>query len=102
MGADPITPREDDMPFLNTSATPSAELHYVDLGSGQPVVLIHGWPLSHRMWESTINALTDGGYRAVAYDRRGFGESGKPNGGYDYDAFASDLKDLMTSLDLTD
>lgn len=90
------------MPFLKTSAAPGTDLHYVDLGSGQPVVLIHGWPLSHRMWESTIVALTDAGYRAVAYDRRGFGESGKPNGGYDYDTFASDLNDLMTALDLKD
>jgi len=63
-------------------------------------VLIHAWPLSSRMWESTINALTDAGYRAIAYDRRGFGDSGRPNSGYDYDAFTSDLNDLMTALDL--
>ena len=65
-------------------------------------MLIHGWPLSGRMWESQVNALTDAGYRCIAYDRRGFGESGKPSGGYDYDTFASDLNDLMTSLDLRD
>lgn len=90
------------MPFIHTTAEPATDLHYVDLGTGQPVVLIHGWPLSHRMWESTIIALVDAGYRTIAYDRRGFGESGKPNGGYDYDTFASDLNDLMTSLDLRD
>ena len=90
------------MPRVRTTASPSTELHYVDLGSGQPVVLIHGWPLSHRMWESQITALCDGGYRCIAYDRRGFGESGKPSGGYDYDSFASDLNDLMTQLDVHD
>jgi peroxiredoxin len=77
-------------------------LYYDDVGSGQPVVLIHGWPLSQRMWESQILALSDGGYRCIAYDRRGFGDSGKPSGGYDYDSFASDLNDVMTQLDLHD
>jgi non-heme chloroperoxidase len=90
------------MPFLKTSGSPATEIHYQDIGEGQPVVLIHGWPLSHRMWESQINALTAAGYRCVAYDRRGFGESGRPTGGYDYDTFASDLNDLMTQLDLND
>ncbi|HKH92358.1 MAG TPA: alpha/beta hydrolase [Gemmatimonadaceae bacterium] len=90
------------MPFLKTTATPSTELHYVDRGSGQPIVLIHGWPLSHRMWEAQITALTDAGYRCIAYDRRGFGESGRPAGGYDYDTFASDLNDLVTQLDVRD
>jgi non-heme chloroperoxidase len=90
------------MPQLKTTAAPSTELYYQDLGQGQPVVLIHGWPLSHRMWESQVNALTVAGYRCIAYDRRGFGESGKPAGGYDYDTFASDLNDLITQLDLRD
>ena len=90
------------MPYLKTTANPPTDLHYVDLGSGQPVMLIHGWPLSHRMWESQIAALTDAGYRCIAYDRRGFGDSGKPAGGYDYDSFSSDLNDLMTQLDVRD
>ena len=90
------------MPFLETTAAPRTNLHYVDMGTGRPVVLIHAWPLSHRMWEGTMNALTDAGFRAIAYDRRGFGDSGKPNGGYDYDTFTSDLNDLMTALDLYD
>lgn len=90
------------MPHVKTTGAPSTLIYYQDLGSGQPVVLIHGWPLSHRMWESQITALTGAGYRCVAYDRRGFGESGRPAGGYDYDAFASDLNDLMTHLDLRD
>ncbi|GLC25788.1 alpha/beta fold hydrolase [Roseisolibacter agri] len=88
------------MPVLTTTAAPTTELYYQDLGEGAPVVLIHGWPLSHRMWESQINALLDAGHRVIAYDRRGFGSSGQPAGGYDYDTFASDLNDLMTTLDL--
>lgn len=90
------------MPFVKTTASPSTDLHYVDAGRGKPVVLIHGWPLSHRMWESQINALTEAGFRCIAYDRRGFGESGRPDGGYDYNTFASDLNDLITQLDLRD
>jgi len=90
------------MSFVKTKGAHATEIHYQDLGKGQPVVMIHGWPLSHRMWESQVSALTDAGYRCVAYDRRGFGESGKPVGGYDYDTFASDLNDLMTQLDLRD
>jgi non-heme chloroperoxidase len=90
------------MPHLTTTSSPATEIYYQDLGRGQPVVLIHGWPLSHRMWEAQITALTDAGYRCVAYDRRGFGESGRPAGGFDYDTFASDLNDLMTHLDLRD
>jgi peroxiredoxin len=97
-----LIPFEDDMPYIKTTAAPTTDLHYVDLGSGQPVVLIHGWPLSHRKWESQIAALTDAGYRCIAYDRRGFGDSGKPAGGYDYDTFASDLNDLVTQLDVRD
>ncbi|MDF1502360.1 alpha/beta hydrolase [Roseisolibacter sp. H3M3-2] len=87
------------MPTIETSQSPTT-LFYQDLGQGTPVVLIHGWPLSHRMWESQINALLEAGHRVVAYDRRGFGDSGRPAGGYDYDTFASDLNDLMTRLDL--
>lgn len=88
------------MPHIKTTGAPATELYYQDLGKGQPVVLIHGWPLSHRMWEGQINALTAAGFRCIAYDRRGFGESGKPAGGYDYDTFASDLNDLLNQLDL--
>ena len=90
------------MPSLRTTGAAATDLYYQDAGEGQPVVLIHGWPLSHRMWEAQVNALTDAGYRCVAYDRRGFGDSGKPASGYDYDIFTSDLNDLMTSLDLRD
>lgn len=88
------------MPFVKTTGTHATDIHYYDQGQGQPVVLIHGWPLSHRMWEGQINALLDAGYRCIAYDRRGFGESAKPATGYDYDTLASDLNDLMTHLDV--
>lgn len=89
------------MPYKCSSAKPSAEIYYEDSGgSGQPIVLIHGWPLSGRMWEAQINALTAAGFRCVSYDRRGFGASGKPAGGYDYDTMTSDLRDLIEHLDL--
>lgn len=90
------------MPYVKTTGAHATEIHYHDIGHGQPVVLIHGWPLSLRSWESQVNALTEAGYRCVAYDRRGFGNSGQPAGGYDYDTFASDLHDVMTQLDLRD
>ena len=90
------------MPFALTTDTNRTEVYYEDVGNGKPVVLIHGWPLSHRMWEAQINGLVEAGYRCVAYDRRGFGRSGQPNAGYDYNTFASDLNDLMNHLDLSD
>jgi len=76
------------------------ELHYEDHGSGKPVVLIHGWPLSGRSWEAQVPALIAAGHRVVTYDCRGFGWSSQPWGGYDYDTFAADLDALMTHLDL--
>lgn len=88
------------MPRVRTTSSPSVELYYEDHGSGQPVVLIHGWPLSHRMWEGQISALVAAGFRCIAYDRRGFGESERPSAGYDYDTFAADLQALLTTLDL--
>jgi pimeloyl-ACP methyl ester carboxylesterase len=69
--------------------------------STQPtIVFIHGWPLSHEMWENQVAYFADRGYRCVAYDRRGFGKSSKPWGGYDYDTFADDLKDVIEELEL--
>lgn len=90
------------MPFVTTHSTPPVRLYFEDHGAGQPVVLIHGWPLSHRMWEGQIAALVEGGFRVIAYDRRGFGESERPSTGYDYDTFANDLHDIVTTLDLKD
>jgi non-heme chloroperoxidase len=80
----------------------SIELYYEDHGTGKPVVLIHGWPLSGRSWEKQVPVLLDAGYRVITYDRRGFGDSSRPTFGYDYDTFAEDLQSLMTELDLRD
>jgi pimeloyl-ACP methyl ester carboxylesterase len=92
------------MPKLvaNISGSEPVELHYTDQGSGRPVVLIHGWPLSGRSWENQVPALVDAGFRVITYDRRGFGESSQPWGGYDYDSFAADLEALLRYLDLED
>jgi pimeloyl-ACP methyl ester carboxylesterase len=92
------------MAFLHVGSENSApiELYYEDHGSGSPVVLIHGWPLSSRSWENQVPALVDAGYRVVTYDRRGFGSSSQPWDGYDYDTFAADLDALIGHLDLRD
>jgi peroxiredoxin len=78
------------------------ELFYEDHGSGQPVVLIHGYPLDGRSWEKQEAALLEAGFRVIAYDRRGFGQSSQPTIGYDYDTFAADLRVIMDTLDLRD
>jgi non-heme chloroperoxidase len=78
------------------------ELHYEDHGSGQPVVLIHGYPLDGTSWERQEGPLLDLGYRVITYDRRGFGGSSKVATGYDYDTFAADLHAVLEALDLTD
>jgi non-heme chloroperoxidase len=77
------------------------EIYYEDLGSGSPVVLIHGWPLNGDAWEKQTAALLAAGHRVITYDRRGFGRSSKPGVGYNYDAFAADLNSLLSTLDLT-
>jgi non-heme chloroperoxidase len=78
------------------------ELHYEDHGDGQPIVLIHGYPLNGRSWERQERALLAAGYRAINYDRRGFGLSSQPTSGYDYDTFAADLNALLDHLALDD
>ncbi|GFJ95935.1 alpha/beta fold hydrolase [Phytohabitans rumicis] len=78
------------------------EIYYEDHGSGQPIVLIHGYPLNGDSWEKQERVLLPAGYRVVRYDRRGFGRSSKPTTGYDYDTFASDLKILLDHLGLDD
>jgi pimeloyl-ACP methyl ester carboxylesterase len=80
----------------------SIDLYYEDHGTGKPVILIHGWPLSGRAWEKQVLVLLSQGYRVITYDRRGFGDSSKPTVGYDYDTFALDLHKLITKLDLRD
>jgi non-heme chloroperoxidase len=78
------------------------EIYYEDHGAGQPVVLIHGYPLSGRGWDKQVPVLLDAGYRVITYDRRGFGKSSQPASGYDYDTFAADLNALLEYLDLRD
>lgn len=91
------------MPELTIPGEVPVTLNYSDSGGdGRPVVLIHGWPLSGRAWDRQVAALTDAGFRAITYDRRGFGHSSQPSDGYDYDTLASDLNELMIGLDLTD
>jgi pimeloyl-ACP methyl ester carboxylesterase len=77
-------------------------LYYEDHGSGQPIVLIHGFPLSGRAWERQERALLEAGFRVITYDRRGFGKSSQPSVGYEYDTFAADLNALVEALDLHD
>ncbi|WP_405535152.1 alpha/beta hydrolase [Streptomyces sp. NBC_00075] len=92
------------MPHITVGEENSAqiELYYEDHGSGQPVVLIHGYPLDGHSWEKQLPPLLQAGHRVITYDRRGFGRSSKPATGYDYDTFAADLDHLLTTLDLTD
>lgn len=81
----------------------STDLYVQDTGgTGRPVVLIHGWPLSHEAWADQVPALTGAGYRVVAYDRRGFGRSDKTRSGYDYDTLTQDLSAVLEELDLRD
>jgi pimeloyl-ACP methyl ester carboxylesterase len=79
----------------------SIDLYYEDHGSGPPVVLIHGWPLSGASWEKQTAALLAAGHRVITYDRRGFGRSSQPAIGYTYDTFAADLNAVLTKLNLT-
>ena len=78
------------------------EIYYEDHGTGQPVVLIHGYPLNGASWEKQARVLLDAGYRVITYDRRGFGQSSQPTTGYDYDTFAADLNTLLEHLDVHD
>ena len=92
------------MPFVRAGTENSAgiEIYYEDHGAGQPVVLIHGYPLSGRAWDRQVPLLLEAGYRVITYDRRGFGKSSQPAAGYDYDTFAADLHTLLEHLDLHD
>jgi len=92
------------MPFIKVGQenSGSIDLYYEDHGAGQPVVLIHGYPLSGRAWDKQVPELIDDGRRVITYDRRGFGKSSQPATGYDYDTFAADLQTLLETLDLRD
>ncbi|WP_375421850.1 alpha/beta fold hydrolase [uncultured Sphingomonas sp.] len=81
------------MPYVKTRD--GTDLYVKDWGSGRPVILIHGWPLSADSWDAQAMALAEAGFRAIAYDRRGFGRSGQPWTGYDYDTLTDDLADVM-------
>lgn len=87
---------------VGTENSTDIELHYEDKGAGQPVVLIHGYPLDGNSWEGQTPALLAAGHRVITYDRRGFGKSSQPSTGYDYDTFAADLNTVMETLDLRD
>jgi len=80
----------------------SIELYYEDHGKGQPVILIHGYPLSGASWEKQVPVLLNAGHRVITYDRRGFGSSSQPTTGYNYDTFAEDLHKLIAHLELRD
>ncbi|ASV31776.1 alpha/beta fold hydrolase [Maribacter cobaltidurans] len=89
------------MPFItNKKAKEAVDIFYEDYGEGQPVILIHGWPLSRKSWEHQVWKIVEEGYRCISYDRRGFGISSAPWGDYDYSALASDLDTLIEGLEL--
>jgi non-heme chloroperoxidase len=92
------------MPYVRVGKENSGniELYYEDHGSGDPVVLIHGYPLSGASWEKQVPELLPAGHRVITYDRRGFGKSSQPTAGYNYDTFAEDLHKLVTHLELRD
>src|SRR5205823_146254 len=92
--------KETQMPFITVAQenSGSIELYYEDHGSGRPVVLSHGWPLSGAAWEKQLPVLLDAGYRVITYDRRGFGQSSRPASGYTYDTFAQDLHALLSAF----
>jgi pimeloyl-ACP methyl ester carboxylesterase len=88
------------MAFITTRD--GTELYVKDWGQGRPVVLLHGWPLNADMWDAQAMALAEAGFRAIAYDRRGFGRSGQPWTGYEYDTLADDLADVLGETGATD
>ena len=92
------------MPYITVGKENSGNinLYYEDHGSGKPVVLIHGYPLNGASWEKQVSALLAAGHRVITYDRRGFGKSGQPATGYNYDTFAEDLHKLVSQLELKD
>jgi len=92
------------MPYVNVGTENSIpiDIYYEDHGTGTPVVLSHGYPLSGKAWEKQVSALISAGHRVITYDRRGWGNSSQPATGYDYDTFAADLNALMEQLDLHD
>src|SRR5688572_27707425 len=98
-----IFSKSPDMDYITTTDRKDGKdikLAYSDYGTGDPVILIHGWPLSREMWEHQLEPLVNAGCRVIKYDRRGFGKSSKPWDGYDYDTLSSDLNALIEQLNL--
>jgi non-heme chloroperoxidase len=91
---------EEDMPFITTSD--GTQIYYTEQGSGRPVLLSHGWPLSSDAWQVELKIFADAGYRVIAHDRRGHGQSSKTYAGNDMETYAKDLSELVEALDLTD
>lgn len=90
------------MPYTKSENENDLKIYYEDYGSGQPIILIHGWPLSSKSWELQVPVLVELGYRVITYDRRGFGKSSFPTSGFDYNTLTNDLHNLITELDLKD
>jgi len=91
------------MPFItNKTKDTAVDIFYEDYGSGQPVILIHGWPLSRKSWEQQVWRIVEAGFRCISYDRRGFGISSAPWTGYDYSSMTSDLNEIINQLKLQD
>ncbi|WP_379963508.1 alpha/beta fold hydrolase [Epilithonimonas sp. UC225_85] len=88
------------MPYITKSVDKNYSIYYEDHGQGQPVILIHGWPLSGKSWELQVPALLEAGYRVITYDRKGFGKSQPTLDRYDYNSLTEDLLELITQLDL--
>ena len=88
------------MPYTTKQNEKNYQLYYEDFGHGQPIILIHGWPLSGKSWETQVPVLLELGYRVISYDRRGFGKSSPTADGYDYDGLTADLHELITELEL--
>lgn len=88
------------MPYITKDIDKNYSIYYEDFGQGQPVILIHGWPLSGKSWEPQVAALLNSGYRVITYDRRGFGKSQPTLDNYDYDNLTADLEQLISDLDL--
>ena len=86
--------------YITTSD--NTKLYVKDWGEGRPVILIHGWPLSADSWDEQAMALAENGFRAIAYDRRGFGRSDQPWNGYNYDTLADDLAAVIKETGATD
>ena len=88
------------MAFVTTSD--GIDIYYTEHGSGQPIVLSHGWPLNSDAWQLELKLFADAGYRAIAHDRRGHGRSSKTYSGNDMETYAKDLAAVVDSLDLHD